>query len=245
MFDGLAGSGLKCDTAHLVRCRSMRPRYSHITPSDRMSIRALVAARFSCRAIARNIHHSPVCREVSRATVCATASAADYCAGRAQVRSVARRAVAGAARRKLGADVKTPLWRAVPDGLRCHWSPEQIAGKLPSMNKPATLSNPALAEKLSVSRESSTALSTRCRAARCAANWSACRGRATRRGCRVPVGALVLSACATDLDLPAAPWGCSVPFCVEHANVVRRPRRGRMGEPAGSVGVRVAGKQWR
>jgi len=44
----------------------MQPRYSHITPSDRMSIQALLAAEFSCRAIARqlNFHHSSVCREV-------------------------------------------------------------------------------------------------------------------------------------------------------------------------------------
>lgn len=120
-----------------------------------MSIQALLAAKFSCRAIAPqlNFHYSSVCREVNRAKACATASAPSYCAGRAQLSSVARRAVAGAARRKLGADVKTPLWRAVLDGLRCHWSPEQIAGKLPGMNKPATLSNPALAEKLSVSHE--------------------------------------------------------------------------------------------
>ena len=133
----------------------MQPRYSHITPSDRMSIQALLAAKFSCRAIARqlNFHHSSVSREVSRAKTCATASAASYRAGRAQARSVARRAAAGAARRKLGIDVKTPLWRTVLDGLRCHWSPEQIAGKLPRMNTAAPVSPPHLADKLSVSHE--------------------------------------------------------------------------------------------
>ena len=133
----------------------MQPHYSHITPSDRMSIQALLAAKFSCRAIARqlNFHHSSVSHEVSRAKTCATAPAASYLAGRAQARSVARRAAAGVARRKLGADVKTPLWRTVVDGLRCHWSPEQIAGKLPRMNRAATLSPPHLADKLSVSHE--------------------------------------------------------------------------------------------
>ena len=115
-----------------------------------MSIQALVAAKFSCRAIARqlNFHHSSVSREVNRAKACATASAPSYCAGRAQARSVARRTLAGAARRKLGADVKAPLWRTVLDGLRCHWSPEQIAGKLPRMKKTATGLNQALADKL-------------------------------------------------------------------------------------------------
>ena len=77
----------------------MQPHYSHITPFDRMSIQAMLAAKFSCRAIARqlNFHHSSVSREVSRAKSCASASAASYCAGRAQARSVARRAAAGVA----------------------------------------------------------------------------------------------------------------------------------------------------
>ena len=80
-----------------------------------MSIQALLAAKFSCRAIARqlNFHHSSVCREVNRAKTCATASATSYSAGRAQARSVARPTAAGGARRKLGTDVKTPLWRTV------------------------------------------------------------------------------------------------------------------------------------
>jgi transposase, IS30 family len=53
----------------------MQPYYSHITPSDRISIQALLAAKLSCRAIARqlNFHHSSVCREVNRAKACATA----------------------------------------------------------------------------------------------------------------------------------------------------------------------------
>jgi transposase, IS30 family len=116
----------------------MQPHYSHIAPSDRISIQALLAAKFSCRAIARqlNFHHSSVCREVNRAKACATASTASYRAGHAQERSAARRTAAGAARRKLGADVQTPLWRCVIDGLRCRWSPEQIAGKLRAMKPP-------------------------------------------------------------------------------------------------------------
>jgi len=93
---------------------------------------------------ALNFHHSSVCREVNSAKPCGTTSATSYLAGRAHARSVARRAVAGAARRKLGTDVKTPPWRTVLNGLRCRWSPEQIAGKLPRMNKTATLLTPAL-----------------------------------------------------------------------------------------------------
>ena len=66
-----------------------------------MSIQALLAAKFSCRAIARqlNFHYSSVSCEVNRAKACATASAVSYRAGRAQARSVARRTAAGAARR--------------------------------------------------------------------------------------------------------------------------------------------------
>ena len=121
-----------------------------------MSIQALLAAKLSCRAIARQLsfHHSSVSREVSRAKACVTAPATSYCAGRAQARSAARRKLAGAARRKLGADVKTPLWRTVLNGLRCHWSPEQIAGKLPRMNKAVTDSTSTLPDKpLCVSHE--------------------------------------------------------------------------------------------
>jgi hypothetical protein len=54
------------------------------------------------------------------------------------VRLQQRRRHAGACRRKLGSDTQSPLWRTVIDGLRCHWSPQQIAGKLPGMNKPAS-----------------------------------------------------------------------------------------------------------
>jgi len=120
-----------------------------------MSIQALLAAKFSCRAIGRqlNFHHSSASREVNRAKSCATASAASYRAGRVQARSVARRAAAAVARRKLGTDVKTPLWRTVMDSQRCHWSPEQIAGKLPRMNTGAIPLPAHLADKLSVSHE--------------------------------------------------------------------------------------------
>ena len=118
VFDGRAGSSLQCDTVHATRCRSNAASplaHQPITPSDRMSIQALLGAKFSYRAIGRqpNFHYSSVSHEVNRAKSCATASAASCRAGRAQARSVARRAAAGAARRKLGTNVKTPLWRTV------------------------------------------------------------------------------------------------------------------------------------
>jgi transposase, IS30 family len=35
--------------------------------------------------------------------------------------------------------VTTPLWRTVVSELRCRWSPEQIAGKLPRMHQPTAI----------------------------------------------------------------------------------------------------------
>jgi IS30 family transposase len=125
--------------------------YSHLTEADRMSIQALLQAGFSCRAMARqlNLSHSSISREISRGKLHPTDPARDYQAGAAQVRSRARRATAGASRRKLGADMHSPLWRTVLAGLRCHWSPEQIAGKLFGMNLAVPLSD----KPVSVSHE--------------------------------------------------------------------------------------------
>lgn len=113
--------------------------YSHLSEADRVSIQALLQVKLSCRAIARQLgfSHASICREVNRGKASPTALASSYKAAPAQARSRARRTAAGAARRKLGADMQTPLWRTVLNGLRCHWSPEQIAGKLPRMNKVA------------------------------------------------------------------------------------------------------------
>jgi IS30 family transposase len=63
-------------------------------------------------------------------------AASGYQVGVATLRARVCRTSAGAKRRKLGADTTTALWRTVLHGLRCNWSPEQIAGKLPRMNKP-------------------------------------------------------------------------------------------------------------
>jgi transposase, IS30 family len=134
----------------------MQTSYSHITHSDRITIQTLLGLKLSCRAIALrlNMHHSSVSREVLRAKAKPTDLSADYQAGLAHSRSGARREAADRSRRKLGADLSTPLWRTVLDGLRCHWSPEQISGKLPSMNKAALLLNPSSPDKpLSVSHE--------------------------------------------------------------------------------------------
>jgi IS30 family transposase len=134
----------------------MGTHYSHLTAADRMSIQALLQAKLSCRAIARqlSLNHSSISREISRGKLHPTAQASGYQAGSAHLRCRTRRASASAARRKLGADMQTPLWRMVLSGLRCHWSPEQIAGKLRDMNSAASPAEPALREQpLTVSHE--------------------------------------------------------------------------------------------
>ena len=116
----------------------MGTHYSHMTAADRMSIQALLQAKLSGPAIACRLgfSRSAINREINRSKARPTAQAADYQAGVAQARSQQRRGTAGACRRKLGSDTQSLLWRTVIDGLRCRWSPQQIAGKLPRMNKP-------------------------------------------------------------------------------------------------------------
>src|SRR6202051_3225496 len=134
----------------------MGTHYSHLTEADRMSIQALLQAKLSCRAIARqlSLNHSSISREISRGKLHPAAPACGYQDGAAHLRCRARRADAGAARRKLGADMQTPLWRMVLSGLRCHWSPEKIAGKLPDMKTAVSPAERALPEQpLTVSHE--------------------------------------------------------------------------------------------
>ena len=124
----------------------MGTHYSHVTAADRMSIQALLQAKLSGPAIARQLDfsRSTINREINRSKATPTALAASYQAGVAQARSHAHRCAGGAARRKLGPDTQSPLWRTVIDGLRCHWSPQQIAGKLPRMDEAAVTAGPAL-----------------------------------------------------------------------------------------------------
>ena len=134
----------------------MGTHYSHVTEADRMSIQALLQAKLSGPAIARQLtlSRSTINREINRSKATPTALAGAYQAGPAQVRSRARRAAAGAQRRKLGPDTATPLWQTVLSGLRCKWSPEQIAGKLPRMTTAAHASAQVLPEvPASVSHE--------------------------------------------------------------------------------------------
>lgn len=134
----------------------MGTHYSHVTLADRMSIQALLQAKLSGPAIARklNFSRSTIHREINRSKATPTALASAYQAGVAQVRTQAKRRAGAATRRKLGPDTTSPLWRTVVDGLRCRWSPQQIAGKLPRMNKAAIQAGLVLpAQPTSVSHE--------------------------------------------------------------------------------------------
>ncbi|PTT79088.1 IS30 family transposase, partial [Pelomonas sp. HMWF004] len=127
-----------------------------MTPSDRLSIQALLQAKLKGPAIALKLgfSRSAINREINRSKAKPTALAADYEAGVAQARSWQRRRNAGVCRRKLGSNTQSPLWRAVIDGLRCRWSPQQIAGKLPAMNKSAdTVTQPLPSAAVRVSHE--------------------------------------------------------------------------------------------
>ena len=100
------------------------------------------------------LSRSTINREINRSKTLPTALATDYQAGIAQQRSQAQRRAGGAARRKLGSDLESPLWRTVLTGLRSRWSPQQIAGKLPRMNKAAIKAGQALpTQPVSVSHE--------------------------------------------------------------------------------------------
>jgi len=134
----------------------MGTHYSHVTAADRISIQALLQAKLSGPAIARklNFSRSTIHREINRSKAAPTSLASSYQAGVAQVRAQDRRSAGAATRRKLGPDTDSPLWRTVVDGLRCRWSPQQIAGKLPRMNKAAIQAgHPLPEEPMSVSHE--------------------------------------------------------------------------------------------
>ena len=85
-----------------------------------MSIQAMTLAKFSARVIAEklNFHVSSIYLELNRGKSDQTSLAIGYRAVRAHDRACKKRVSAGAARRKLGLDLKTPLWRTVIDGLR-------------------------------------------------------------------------------------------------------------------------------
>lgn len=107
--------------------------YSHLTEANRLSIESMLRDGLSQRSVAKALGVSPstVSREVRRAD---TLDLPRYHAHLGQRVRRVRRKDAGRLRRKLD-----PLWRSacarhVLAGLRGGWSPEQIAGRLKTMD---------------------------------------------------------------------------------------------------------------
>jgi IS30 family transposase len=134
----------------------MGTHYSHLSADDRTAIQALFLAKTGVSAIAQRLgfNRATIYRELGRGKSDYTSPLDSYRATRANDRAVAKRRWAAFARRKLGTDTTSALWCTVISGLRCRWSPEQIAGKLPRMNAAAApaLDGPPVVP-LSVSHE--------------------------------------------------------------------------------------------
>lgn len=111
----------------------MTKTYSHITSAERLVIESMLIQGHENLEIAQRIgvDGGSISRERSRNTVCGQR----YDAAVADGLCVARRRKACAGKLKLGADFSTPLGRTVVEGLRCRWSPQQIAGRLRRMPK--------------------------------------------------------------------------------------------------------------
>jgi transposase, IS30 family len=115
----------------------MGTSYSQLTAAKRLVIESmrLQGRNQKSIALAIGVSAATVSRELSRNW----ASLDGYVASEAHGATAARRALGCARARKLGPDVRTALWRTVIAGLRCRWSPEQIAGRLalmPSTSEP-------------------------------------------------------------------------------------------------------------
>ena len=109
----------------------MGTTYKQLTAADRLTIESMRSLGQTCKAISLSLGVAActVSREIARNFTGGCA----YQAGGAQLCAQQRRQSACAQRRKLGSDLTTPLWQRVLEGMRRHWSPEQIAGRLKRM----------------------------------------------------------------------------------------------------------------
>jgi IS30 family transposase len=104
-------------------------QYSHLSETERLLIEHGRHSGLSFAAIGRSIHRSAstVMRECKRGH---WAPFGRYLALFGQRYYGAGRRHAGRLRRKLGTDLNSSTWQLVRRGLRIHWSPQQIAGRL-------------------------------------------------------------------------------------------------------------------
>lgn len=118
----------------------MGTHYSHLTEAQRIALDALLIQGHSQRSAARRLGISPstVCREIKRAQAYGFDR---YVALFGQRAYAAGRKHAGHQRRKLCPSGRSHLWRLVRAGLHKRFSPQQIAGRLKSMNHPDYVSH--------------------------------------------------------------------------------------------------------
>lgn len=107
-------------------------QYKHLSELERDKIEALRRVGASYAAIARAIgrNRSTVMRECKRGLW----AEFGYSAVFGQRHYARGRQHAGALRRKLGSDLNCAAWQRVRQGLRLHWSPQQIAGRLRALD---------------------------------------------------------------------------------------------------------------
>ena len=108
----------------------MGTNYSHLSSGDRHVIEVFVrlGARASAIATFLHRHRSSVSREIGRSR--SWRSTQHYVAHFGQLYSERARKQAGLARRKLGADLSSPAWVHLRQGLAAGLSPQNIAGRL-------------------------------------------------------------------------------------------------------------------
>jgi transposase, IS30 family len=108
----------------------MGTHYAHLSCSDRHLIEVFSRLGALPSAIASFLgrHRSTVCREIARAR--AFKGASTYVAHFGELQAQHARRRAGLARRKLGADLSSPAWQHVRQGLAAGMSPQVISGRL-------------------------------------------------------------------------------------------------------------------
>jgi transposase, IS30 family len=127
----------------------MQTQYSHLSETERIMIETLRMYGGGYAAIGRAIgrDRSTVMRECKRGHCDPFGR---YLAVFGQRYYANGRRNAGLLRRKLGADLDSSMWQLVRRGLRVHWSPQQIAGRMRMLDP---LRGPLLASAQYVSHE--------------------------------------------------------------------------------------------
>jgi len=117
-----------------------KSNYSHLTVEERDQISVLKAEGQSLRSIARELgrYHTTIARELDRNAP--PVRKGRYLSHKAHERAVQRKSLAHQRDRLKNDEIR----RYVEHGLFIHWSPEQIAGRLPIDHKGQTISHEAV-----------------------------------------------------------------------------------------------------